>query len=134
MNTEIAGKSVKTKNKQEAPVTGGKPQVVALKTSSGHGVRGHGLASKIAESDLSSRNFKFKDAETHFPLRPTWRTVDRYFPNAKGGPLLVDEPEDKADIDACAEKAKVLKKLGYRYVYLTKETDEYAARQMLGET
>jgi hypothetical protein len=84
-----------------------------------------GPAAKIAKSDMYTGNWKFKNANEHFPHEPLLRTVDQFFPYAKGGPLYVDRPSNKKEIDACLRKAAVFKKEGLRYVFIHPDRDMY---------
>jgi hypothetical protein len=89
------------------------------------------VAERIAESEIAYRNFKFTGAEEAFPNEPAMRTVDQYFPYAVGGELLVDSPVTERERTNCARKASVLKKLGYRYLIVVPDMDEYAAQEAL---
>lgn len=80
-----------------------------------------GLAAKVAENTLHVRNWKFKNADRHFPHEPLLRRVDKYFGQAKGGPLYVDEPVSDLDVNHCKRKAVVMASEGLRYCYLTKD-------------
>lgn len=90
------------------------------------------VAERVAESTVSFRNFKFEGAKDAFPNEPALRTVDQYFPYAVGGELLVDYPVTKAHDAECGRKAEVLKKLGYRYLVVKPDMDEFAAKEELG--
>ena len=90
-------------------------------------------ADRLAESTIYHRNWKWPNADDYYPLRPGMRLVDKYYPYARGGPLLVDEPEDIELIEACYYKQKILQKLGHRYVVLDKNTDIMNALEQLGE-
>ena len=76
------------------------------------------VASKLAGHPTSCRNWKFKNADKHFPADPEMRRVDRYFPYAEGGPLLVDEPISENDVKRCEKKAPIIASEGQRYVFL----------------
>lgn len=80
-----------------------------------------GVAAQLAKSTVYCGNWKFKNAEKHFPHAPLMRTVDKYFPYANGGPLFVDQPVTEQDETACQKKAKAMKQEGQRYVYITKD-------------
>lgn len=135
MNPEIAGKVVgKGKRKAESSAQS-QPKTVSLPGPGQRGptFRDPHLASKIAEDTIGmSLNFRFKNAEKHFPHEPTLRTVDKCYPRAKGGMLLVDEPNDDVSYKVCLRKGTVLKELGYRYLILRPSTDEFEARELLG--
>jgi hypothetical protein len=78
-----------------------------------------GVAERIAEHKLCELNWYFPLCDELFPFRPKMRYVRKYFPLAAGGPLLVDEPQDEAEIEECKTKAAVLKAQGHRYVWVT---------------
>lgn len=80
-----------------------------------------GMAFQIAESEVYCGNWKFKNADKHFPYNPLLRTVDRYFPYAKGGPLFLDLVQTKNEEQGCKLKAAAMKYEGQRYVYITAE-------------
>lgn len=88
-------------------------------------------ATKIAESEIYMRNYQWQGAREDFPHEPTLRCVDKYYPYAVGGPLLVDEPNHPREIEASKRKAEILKKRGYRFLYLTREMSEQDAYQIL---
>jgi hypothetical protein len=89
------------------------------------------VAERAAESEIAYRNFKFKGAEEAFPNEPAMRTVDQYFPYAVGGELLVDSPVTERERKNCERKAVVLKKLGYKYLIVVPDMDDYAAQEAL---
>lgn len=93
-----------------------------------------GLAAQVAESTIYCGNWKFKNAEKHFPHDPLLRTVDKFFPYAKGGALFVDEPRSKRDEEHCQRKAKAIHEEGQRYVYLLSEMNLDEAMQQLEGT
>lgn len=80
-----------------------------------------GLAAQISESTIYCGNWKFQNALKHFPHEPMLRTVDRRFPYAKGGPLLVDQPNSDLEEAECVRKAKAIASEGLRYVYISKD-------------
>ncbi len=92
------------------------------------------VAERVAESSVCFRNFKFKGALEAFPSEPTMRTVEQYFPYAVGGELLVDSPNNDASRKECARKAIVLAKLGYRYLIVESDMDEFQALEQLEGT
>lgn len=91
------------------------------------------LSNTLAESSFYHRNWKWIGADQHYPNHPLMRTVAKYFPHAKGGPLYIDEPVLKEDIDACYIKQKVMKKLGYRYVVREPDSTLEHMLQQLGD-
>lgn len=89
------------------------------------------VAERVAQSSVCMRNWRFKGANEAFPSEPTMRFVDQYYPYAVGGELLVDVPVTPGDKLECARKAAVLAKLGYRYLIIEKEMDEFDALERL---
>lgn len=131
MSHEISAKYVKIKRNDQS-VKSGAPKTVALQEPGAPKIRDAMLAARLAGDTIGAmRNFRIRDAEKHFPHQPMMRTVEKYYPYAKGGPLLVDEPNTEREVTACQEKAKILKSLGYRYLILQSDVDEFEARQML---
>lgn len=89
------------------------------------------LSDRIANSNICTKNFKWKEADIDFPNQPWMRHVDKYYPFAEGGPLLVDEPQLKHQLQTCDLKKELLRSHGYRYLVLTKEsTLESAAEEL----
>ncbi len=80
-----------------------------------------GLAAQVAQNTMHVRNWKYKNADKHFPYDPLARRVDKYFQNAKGGPLYVDEPMEATDLERCKKKAKVMAIEGLRYCFIERE-------------
>ena len=76
------------------------------------------LACKVAGTNVSTGNWKFKNADKHFPHDPVSRRVDRYFGNAVGGPLYVDYAHGAEDVKRCQKKAAILAQEGLRYCYI----------------
>jgi hypothetical protein len=64
-----------------------------------------------------------------------WRLwhVDRFFPYAKGGELLVDEPKTEADFVESKLKAAAAAKAGLRMIILKSDTSIQEAREQLDE-
>ena len=76
------------------------------------------MSEELAQSDLFVGKWMFPEARTKFPDEPWMRYVDKYFPYAKGGPLLIDEPRYADDLKKCERKAPHLYALGFRYVVI----------------
>lgn len=91
-----------------------------------------GLCDKIAESNVYFRNWKWPGCMELYPNDPGMRMIDKYYPYAKGGPLLVDEPTFKDEVEKCYTKQKVLKQRGHRYVIIETDTDLVMALEQLG--
>lgn len=90
-----------------------------------------GMAAKVAESVNYTRNWKFKNADKHFPHHPIMRRVEKYFPYAAGGPLFLDEPTSELEIKECQQKALVMAKEGLRYCYITRDMTLEEIRKQL---
>ena len=93
------------------------------------------IADQIAESAVWFRNWKYPGADKLYPLDPYMRFVDKYYPYAKGGPLLVDEPATELEYRKSLEKQVVLKRAGFRHIVIRMlpATSLYEAREQLGE-
>lgn len=94
------------------------------------------IGDQVAESVTWLKNWKWEEADKHYPLRPDMRTVDKYYPYAKGGPLLVDEPRTPKTFDEFFEhKRRTLKELGYRYLVIEPDPEFTlgSALEQLGE-
>lgn len=77
-----------------------------------------GPADKIANEHMHHSNWYYEGAARLFPDDPEMRLVNRYYPYAEGGPLLIDVPTTKWGIKRCKEKAEVLNKAKIRYCYI----------------
>lgn len=76
---------------------------------------------QIAESLHYQINWKWPESDKFFPNDPDMRLVDKYYPYAKGGPLLVDEPRGKEAVDKAYKKQKVLKAQGLRHLVIEEQ-------------
>lgn len=90
-----------------------------------------GVSAEVAQDTLCNRNWPWKNARSHFPLDPLMRTVDKFYPNAKGGPLYVDEPETEGDAKRYEKKRAVMKVEGLRYIVVTRDMTAVDARKQL---
>lgn len=90
-----------------------------------------GMGGEIAEDHFYVRNSRIPNAQSHFPVDPLKRTVDKYFEMAKGGPLYIDEPLTESDIKICQEKAVAMKKENARYAYITRDMDIEDVRKQI---
>lgn len=126
-NEKIYGRTIERKEDMQAQtIPADKPNKVPRKHYAS-------VAERVAENSVSYRNFKYQGGMEAFPNEPTMRTVDQIYPYAIGGELLVDSPNTPSEIAACARKAAVLKKLGYRYLIVQADMDEFSAMEQLGE-
>lgn len=90
-----------------------------------------GMAAKVAESSIYTRNWKFKNADQHYPHHPVMRRVEKHFPYAVGGPLFLDEPTADLEIQECKQKALVMAQEGLRYCYITRDMTLEEVRKQL---
>lgn len=89
------------------------------------------IPERIAGDKFAHKNCPIPNGEKHFPLDWRMRYVSLCYPHAEGGALWVDVPMSDQDIEKCKAKAQVLKAEGLRYLYLTPQMDEAAARSQL---
>ena len=89
------------------------------------------LAEELAEHKFYYRNWFWDHARTYFPLEPRLRHVELYFPFAKGGPLLIDQPANDRDQKIAERKQVEIKKAGFRYLILNLKMDENQGREAL---
>lgn len=82
------------------------------------------LADRLAQSSLCIKNWRWPTASQDFARDLRQASVALYYPNAKGGPLLVDYVHYEEDKKVLAEKSMILKKRGFRYVVLHRDTEE----------
>ena len=107
-----------------------------------------GIAEEFAEHKVFYRNYKYDVNHKIFPgeLDYDRRLVDKCYPYAKGGMLLVDEPRNRKKLQEAEEvKRPKLRAAGFRYVivkdYVEVGTDELKMEttlqdlgEQLGET
>lgn len=75
-------------------------------------------AEKLARSSIYHVHFYVPELVAKHRFNDAMQSVSKMFPFAAGGKLLVDEPEDKFEVDECKEKEKILVAAGYRYIYI----------------
>ncbi len=61
---------------------------------------------------------------------PRHWVVKWFFPNAEGGPVYVDYPRGKADMDVCLKKAKIMERLKLNYKLFRPEEEFKLSRAM----
>lgn len=92
------------------------------------------VADKIAGDVFHYKNWYYPNSRIYFPEHGELRFVEKYYPNAKGGPLYVDEPLFEADITDCYKKLPALKDQGLRYVIIKPgQTIDNVCSEFLGE-
>lgn len=71
-----------------------------------------------AESNVFFRNYLFKDAHKIYPdaMQADYRFVDKCYPYAKGGMLLVDEPRTEMQLKRAKDRHVHLIKMGFRHI------------------
>jgi hypothetical protein len=75
------------------------------------------LACQIADDVVYYRTEWVKALAEAFPFDKAMQYCDRMYPNAKGGKLYIDAPQNKEAQIECDQKAEVLKKAKIRYCY-----------------
>lgn len=80
------------------------------------------IADQVAGNSYHYKNFYYPGGAESFPHEIDMRMVDKYYPNAVGGPLLIDEPMLPDDVRKCEVKAKALKEKGFRYLVIRRES------------
>lgn len=79
------------------------------------------------------KNWLWDQDKKHFPFLPRMRHVDLYYPEAIGGPLLIDFPMKEAHAeDLRKDKEPLLLKAGYRYICLSQTVGIDEAWELLG--
>lgn len=91
------------------------------------------LSDQLAEHPLYHRNYKYPNGWKYFPQNSEMHQVTKYYPLAKGGPLLVDEPRTENEMVLAYEKQKVLKKSGLRHIVVEKDSTMEDLWEQLGE-
>jgi hypothetical protein len=77
------------------------------------------MSNEIAGTNLFYKNWYYPGGREIFPTEPHLWYVDKMYPEAQGGMLLIDEPACVADESDCRKKALVFKEGGMRYLILT---------------
>lgn len=82
-----------------------------------------------------TRNVKFPGADEAYPQVQQWafRFVSAFYPNAKGGPLYVDQPRNEAEVYRAYERQKVMKKLKLRHIVVENNSSFVDLLEQLGE-
>lgn len=90
---------------------------------------------RITQDKIVIRNVKFPGADEAYsmPHQALMRFVSAYYPNAKGGPLYVDEPKNETEVHRAYERHKVMIQLKLRHVILEKDSTYEHLLEQLGE-
>lgn len=96
------------------------------------------LPDQIAKSSIFFKNWYCPELREKYNFLDRMKRIDRVYPYAKltenGAPqmLLVDEPDTDYDVEICNKKLPIMKKLGYRYCYVEKDSTVFDALEQLG--
>lgn len=96
------------------------------------------LAEQIAKSSIFHRNWYVPELREKYKLLDRMKRIDLVFPYAKikndgsAVMLCVDEPKTPIDVEICAKKAKIMRELGYYYVFIERDTTLFDALESLG--
>lgn len=84
------------------------------------------LTDRLAGDRFYYRNHYYAGGDAAFPGRDNekLRRVDKYYPNAQGGPLFIDEPRFPSEIALCEKKKAILESQGVRYMILDRNIPE----------
>lgn len=95
-------------------------------------------AEEIAKSTVFYRNHYVKELRETYNHIDRMKRIDKVFPYAdvmqigKTEALFIDEPITEQDIEICFKKAALMKKHGYNYVIIEKDTTLFDALEQLG--
>lgn len=82
-----------------------------------------GMSAEIANDFMYVRNTRIPNAVKNYPYTPHMRTVTKFFKEAEGGPLYIDEPTSDREVQECKHKALIMAKEGVRYCYIAKDME-----------
>lgn len=98
------------------------------------------LPEQVAKSSICIKNVYLDEMRERFKYFDRMKRIDLVFPFAKldrtgdkTEKLLVDLPRTEQEVEQCAMKAKILKKLGFKYCWLQDDSTLYDALMQLGE-
>jgi hypothetical protein len=90
------------------------------------------LASDIAGSPLTVKNWRIPGAFELFPNAPSFRQVDKFYHHAPGGPLAVDDCISREAADRATGIKKLLcQRAGIRYLATYPDMTRHDAEEML---
>ncbi len=124
MQGESATKSVRAKTIRKA-----KADTTVLLSDSEQSTRAHAamlarrskpqsIADRLSGNAFHYRNWYYPGGQIRFPNDPKLHFVDRMYPMAEGGMLLIDEPLYVWEFERCDKKRIVMKELGHRYIVI----------------
>lgn len=124
MDTQVAAKTIR--RKKAVAVAEQSNAALIQKIEARKDLRSR--AERLAGDRICVLNWRFPEAANVFPTEPWMRTVSKYFRDASGGPLMVDEPELPHQVERCKRKLPILRELGkkhgFRYVVLWPDKTE----------
>lgn len=90
---------------------------------------------RITQDKTVIRNVKFPGADEAYPHahQALMRFCTSFYPNAKGGPIYVDEPKNDQEIHRAYERHKVMMKNKIRHLIVEKDTTYEHLLEQLGE-
>jgi hypothetical protein len=96
------------------------------------------LPEQIAKSKVFHKNFYLPELREKYQHFDRMKRIDYVFPYARIKPtehvtLYIDVCKNEQEVEVCALKSKILKKLGYLYVYIEHDSTLYDALAQLGE-
>lgn len=84
---------------------------------------GISLADQITRATFHQKNWYYPGGNKEFPFEPRLQCVDKYYPETEWGAVLVDEPIYPFEVHECERKRAYMKRVGYRYLVISPETD-----------
>lgn len=90
---------------------------------------------RLAQDKLTILNVKYPGSDEDYPhvQDVLFRFVNKVYPNAKGGPLYVDEPRNEVQVHRAYERHEKMKKRKLRHVIMERDTDYSHLLEQLGE-
>ena len=95
------------------------------------------LPEQVAKSTVFFKNFYPVELKEKYKFMDRMKRIDLVFPYAKltdeSDPvvLLVDTPETETDVEICHEKRDILKRHGYKYCVIEKDSNLFEVLQQL---
>lgn len=98
------------------------------------------LPEQVAKSSVYLKNWYVPEIRERFKNFDRMKRIDMVFPYArlsvngdKTEQLLVDLPKNENEVEQCVLKAKILKEIGYKYIWLQDDSTLFDALTQLGE-
>lgn len=90
------------------------------------------ISDTLANDKFHYVNYPVPQLRQNFYDKPSVWHVDKMYPYAQGGMLLIDEPLTPEEIDLCELKEVVLKRAGLRYIAILPDMSLAEAMITLG--